>query len=133
MESTREGNGEGRATLEKVVEALQTLRTPFALYETQLHEQVAACLRQAGLPCLHEAVIAKGCRIDFLVDTVGVEVKKGKPDPGALAAQLRRYAASERISALVVVSQRRGRLPATILGKPVRQVALHQLWGVALP
>jgi len=119
--------------LQKVLEALQKMRSPFALYETELHHQVEAALTAAGLPCRHEAPIATRYRIDFLVGTVGVEIKKGKPNATALRAQLQRYAASDLISAIVVVTSCRISLPETIGGKPVVQVSLNCLWGVALP
>ena len=57
----------------------------------------------AGLPAVHEALLAPGCRIDYLVGGVGVEIKKGRPDPAALRRQLDRYAACQGVEALVVL------------------------------
>jgi hypothetical protein len=122
-----------RATLEAVLSALRELRSPFALYESDIHGWVAAQLNASGLDCRHEAVIGKGCRIDFLVEGIGIEVKKGKPSPSVVLAQLRRYAACPDIRGLVVLSQRSIRLPDTVLGVPVRVIPLSQLWGIALP
>ncbi len=121
-----------RSMLKKVLDALGELRFPFALYESDIHRQVEKRLEEAGLACEHEARIGRGCRIDYLVDGVGVEIKKGRPDISALKRQLLRYAACDRVEALVVVTQRAVSLPDTMLGKPVRVVALNQLWGVAL-
>lgn len=118
--------------LQTVLDALCELRSPFALYESDLHRAVETCLTRAGLSCLHEARIGNGCRIDYLVGSIGVEIKKGKPDATALRMQLMRYAACESIDALVVVSQRTVCVPQTVLGKPVRLIVLSQLWGVAL-
>ena len=87
----------------------------------------------AGLPAVHEALLAPGCRIDYLVGGVGVEIKKGRPDPAALRRQLDRYAACQGVEALVVLTERAVPLPARLHGKPVRGVALNRLWGVALP
>ncbi len=120
-------------TLEQVAAALMELRSPIALYETNLHACVGQRLTAAGLPHTHEAPIAKGCRIDFLVGSIGVEIKKGKPSAATLAAQLQRYAACEAVDGLIVVTERTVRLPKTLLGKPVRLITLSQLWGVALP
>ena len=64
---------------------------------------------------------------------VGVEIKKGRPDPAALRRQLDRYAACEGVAALVVLTERAVPLPGRLRGKPVRGVALNRLWGVALP
>lgn len=119
--------------LDAVLDALSELRSPFALYEYDIHDFVKKRFEEAGLPCVHEAKIGKGCRIDYLVGTVGVEIKKGKPIPATLLKQLSRYAACEGVSALVVVTQRSVSLPKTVCGKPLRIVALNHLWGVALP
>jgi len=125
-----EGDG---TVLGAVCAALRELRSPFALYESDIHQWVAQQLNQSGLDFRHEAVIGKGCRIDFLVDTVGIEIKKGKPNPNTVKAQLMRYAASPEISGLVVLTQRSLRLPDHLLGKPVKVIPLSQLRGIALP
>ena len=119
--------------MEVVFSALKAMRPPFALYEYDIHQMVGDCLREAGIPCTHEAKIGKGCRIDYLADNVGIEIKKGKPSPATLCKQLARYAACEGISGLIVITQRSIKLPMSIGGKPLRHLVLSQLWGVALP
>ena len=122
-----------RTDPERIIAALRELRSPFALYEQDIHQAVARRLADAGLPFLHEKPLAPGCRIDFWCEGVGIEIKKGKPRPAALLEQLRRYAVSDEIAALVVLTQRSVRLPASVCGKPLVQITLNQLWGVALP
>ena len=119
--------------LDAVIRALQEMRPPFAPYEVDIHRMVGEALAAGGLSFQHEARIGKGCRIDYLIGGVGVEIKKGKPIPATLLRQLTRYAACETVDALIVVTQRSVRLPATLCGKPLRTLALHQLWGVSLP
>ena len=119
--------------LQTVLDALMELRSPFALYENDIHGFVEARLKEAGLPYEHEAKIGAGCRIDYLVGDVGVEIKKGRPVRTQLLNQLRRYAACERVGAIVVLTQRSLPLPASVGGKPLRALSLNQLWGVALP
>ena len=116
-----------------VWEALLAMRPPFVPYETDIHRMVRERLLEAGLPFAHEAIIGKGCRIDYLVGDVGIEIKKGKPDANHIQRQLLRYAACQGISALIVISQRHVKLPDTLGGKPVEVLVLPQLWGVALP
>ena len=116
-----------------VLDALKELRSPFALYETDIHQMVAKRLADAGLDFVHEAKLGPGCRIDYLVGPVGLEIKKGKPDANALRRQLARYAAFDAVEAIIVLTSRTVALPDTIMGKPVRGVVLNQLWGVALP
>jgi len=119
--------------LQTVLDALRELRSPFALYETDLHQLVAKRLTDAGLAFVHEARLGPGCRIDYLVDRVGIEIKKGRPDAGRLVQQLMRYAGCETVEALVVITSRSVSLPKNVLGKPVHLIVLNQLWGVALP
>lgn len=118
---------------ETVLEALKAMRPPFALYEADLHRLIAERLTECGICFEHEAQLGQGCRIDYLVGDVGVEVKKGKPITKHLTAQLMRYARSERIQALVVVSWQSVTVPASLCDKPVYPLALSQLWGVSLP
>ena len=131
-ETGRQTQGD-RTDPERIIAALRELRSPFALYEQDIHQAVARRLTDAGLPFLHEKSLAPGCRIDFWCEGVGIEIKKGKPRPAALLEQLRRYAVSDEIAALVVLTQRSVRLPASVCGKPLVQITLNQLWGVALP
>lgn len=119
--------------METVLFALQAMRPPFAPYEHHIHVMVEECLLEAGLAYTHEARIGKGCRIDYLVGDVGIEIKKGKPVPVVLLKQLARYAACEAIGSLIVITQRSVRLPGRVGGKALCQIALPQLWGVALP
>ncbi len=98
-----------------------------------MHARIAAGLQSAGIPCVHEAVLAPRCRIDFLVGDVGIEVKCGKPARRVLLHQLARYAASDRIRALIVVVERSANLPASVGGKPCQFLSMNRLWGIALP
>ena len=119
--------------LHTVLSALEELRSPFALYETDIHRMVQKRLTDAGIDFVHEAKIGPGCRIDYLAGKIGIEIKKGKPDAKALTRQLIRYAECEPVQAFVVLTQRTVPLPKTVLGKPVHTIVLNQLWGVALP
>ena len=116
-----------------VLDALKELRSPFALYETDIHQMVGKRLLEAGLSFVHEAKLGPGCRIDYLVGEIGIEIKKGRPDGKLLTQQLVRYASFDALSAIIVLTQRTVSLPKTMLGKPVHVIVLNQLWGVALP
>jgi len=118
---------------ESVLEALRAMRPPYALYEADIHRMVGQRLSECGFTFRHEATVARGCRIDYLVGDVGVEIKKGKPRPTDLRRQLARYAQCENIRSLIVLSWRSVELPGEIGGKPVQTLALSQLWGVSLP
>jgi hypothetical protein len=64
---------------------------------------------------------------------VAVEVKRGKPLTGVVAAQVERYCACETVRALVLVTERGlQRVVSEAYGKPVRTVTLAENWGIAL-
>lgn len=114
---------------ETVTAALRATRFAFA-NERDLQDGIAQAFDYFGVQFTREVEIATGDRIDFLIGTIGVEVKIG----GSLAnftRQLHRYAQSDDISALVVVTGRRRLegLPETLAGKPIHIVGL---WGDAL-
>ena len=119
--------------IQAILDALRAVRTPAVPGEYDLHAEVSAALTQSGVDHCHEYRLAPRCRIDFLAGRVGIEIKKGRPVPSALRAQLDRYLASDDLAAVVVVTQRAVNLPRTIHGKPVELVSLNRLWGVALP
>lgn len=101
--------------------------------EGELHELIARTLSEAGIEAQHEARLAPRCRIDFLADGVGIEIKKNRPQKTALLAQLTRYAACEQIKELVIIAPRGVNMPKYIGGKRVMMIALERLWGVSLP
>ena len=124
---------EDKTPREQVVQALYTIRCGAACSEEELHAQAAQAFAKAGLLAQHEAKLAPRCRIDFLVDGIGVEIKKSRPAPGALRAQLARYAACEQVRELVVIAPRAVDMPKTIGGKRVTMLGLERLWGISLP
>lgn len=116
-----------------IIAALKSVRAPAMPGEYDLHAMVAAALDEAGLEYGHEYRLAPRCRLDFMCSGVAIEVKKGRPQSAELIRQLGRYMEHEAVREMVVVTQRRVRLPDAICGKRVRLVALNMLWGVALP
>lgn len=86
--------------------------------EGHLQEGIAGALAQAGWPVRREVLLNRHDRVDLLVVRVGVEVKvAGKPD--SVLRQLQRYAASDLLDELLLVTTRaRHRdLPAQVGGK----------------
>ena len=116
-----------------LLSALATVRMPAQPGEYDIHAAVAHALSAGGLCAQHEARLGPRCRLDFLWGAIAIEVKKGRPDGRALTRQIERYLAFEQVSAIVVVTQGRVKLPDRCCGKPVYWVCLNQNWGVALP
>ncbi len=119
--------------MQPVLDALCAIRAPLAYNERELYALVARALEDAGIPFEREARIGPRCRVDFLCESgVALEVKRGKPCASQLLLQLRRYAACERVEALVVVVERAAYAPQTVGGKPCRVFGLNRLWGVTV-
>ena len=121
-----------KAEMQRILDALSAIRVCAQPEEYEIHAAVARALEDAGIPCIHECSLMPRCRIDFLCGSVGIEVKKSKPDARRLKLQLERYLASDRLTGVIVVLQKPCALPATINNKPVHILALNRLWGVAL-
>lgn len=117
----------------KLTRTLSGLRIPLIVNEYQLHEHIAAALRDGGFVIQHEAKLAPRCRIDFLTDGIGIEVKRGKPQKAALLRQCSRYLESEHLEALILVLDTSVSMPREMNGKPLVTFGLNKLWGVALP
>ena len=120
-------------SMNRIAAALASVRVPARPEEYDIHAAVAEALAGAGLDYIHEYRLGPRCRIDFAVGRVGIEVKKGRPATAQLVRQLRRYLESDALDGIVVVTQRATALPDTLCGRPVRQISLNRLWGVALP
>lgn len=118
--------------MEEIMKALQTLRAPIQQGEYDLHRLVMDALGCAGIEAAHEVKLGPRCRIDLMAGSVGIEIKRGKPEHGRLIAQLTRYAQCPQVSGLILVAEGSVRVPASIAGKPVRAVCLNRLWGIAL-
>lgn len=127
------GARETDAQIARIVAALAAVRVPAQPEEYDIHAAVAEALAAAGLEYAHEYRLAPRRRIDFRVERIGIEVKKGRPASRQLREQVGRYLESGALDGVVVVVQRVTGLPPTIGGKPVRVVSLNRLWGVALP
>lgn len=119
--------------IERIVSTLKALRIPLIENEYTLHDMIAAVLQDGGFCVSHEVRLAPRCRIDFVVDNVGIEVKRGKQDRKRLRAQCERYLACDALDALIVVLDGAVMLPDTLCGKPVCVIGLNKLWGIALP
>ena len=122
-----------QAELSAITKALSTVRIPAVLTEPMMHQMIGDALKQAGIEAIHEAKLAPRCRVDFLVDTIGIEAKVGRQPKGKLLAQAEKYLALPSLSALILVTSGGVNLPGSIHGKPLIVFGLNKLWGVSLP
>ena len=100
--------------------------------EKELQEGIALALRKRGWPFDREVTLGRDARIDLLMTkpwSVGIEVKIGGTSAAALG-QMAKYASSDRVASLVLVTDRMqaGVQPESIHGKPI--VVVNLLGGL---
>ena len=101
--------------------------------EKMLQGGVAGALDDLKVAYTPEYALNETDRIDFFVagDGIGIEVKtndsKGGAGLSAVLRQLWRYAKSDQVKSLVIVTTRSKHrdLPSEILGKPLHVIHLH--------
>lgn len=111
-------------TAEQVTTAIRAHRYHYA-HEDGLQAGITEALTGAGLPARREVRLAPRDRLDVLAGGVGIEVKvAGSPD--SVLGQLQRYATSEQITALVLVTTvaRQRAMPEQVGGKPLSVIYL---------
>lgn len=114
--------------IDHLVRILRAARMPW-FPELALQDGIAATLTEHAVAFDREVRIARGDVIDFIVDErVGLEVKVDG-STSSVTRQLHRYAQSDRVSELLLVTTRsRHRdMPAGFAGKPI--VVLHLIAG----
>lgn len=115
-----------RTTINQVHQILSRHRFDVST-ETVLQEQIAAAFTAAGIEFQREKVLSAQDRIDFMVGTLGIEVKI-KGSPSAIYRQCNRYCALPEISELLLVTGRAMGLPGEIEGKPCYLLNLGRSW-----
>ncbi len=122
-----------KKNLEKVINALKTIRAPLAQVEYDLHQIVAQTLDLEGIYYKHEVSLGPRCRIDFLVEEgIGIELKKGSPNQKQMKAQALKYAHFEEVKTLIILVEKWVELPKVLAGKPIHTLSINRLWGIAL-
>lgn len=115
--------------MERIATHLKRARYRFST-EVILQASIAGVLDVGGFVFEREARLSDQERVDFMIGDVAVEVKiKGAFI--AVVEQLGRYAAVERVGAVLLVTTRRQLLgvPSTLHGKPVAAALLTGAFG----
>lgn len=112
-------------TVQDLASMISSYRYTFSS-ESELQEQIAGVLDASGVPNERELALGPKDRLDFLVTgDIAVEVKIASSRSEVLR-QLHRYAQSERIAGIVLVTNRARhiQMPDSLNGKPVRVASL---------
>ncbi len=106
--------------VETIVGALRGVKIA-STNEADLQDGIAVSLATAGIDFKREHRLSKSDRVDFMVGSIGVEIKI-QDSVSALTRQLQRYALSDEVSELLVITTRSrlSNLPRVLNGKPVR-------------
>lgn len=103
-----------------LVEAIEeSIRGAF-VSESELHARIAAALESAGIPHMSEVWLNDVDRIDLVVGRIGIELKLHGA-VSAVSRQLQRYAQSDLLDELILVTARAQlcSVPRELSGKPV--------------
>ena len=95
--------------------------------ELELQDGIEQVLTAEGIEFEREVSLAKGDKVDFLIEgSIGLEVKVAGGLSG-VTRQLHRYAQSDRIASLLLVTTRLAfhtNLPGELHGKPLEVATL---------
>jgi hypothetical protein len=122
----------GISLVDRVLAALRSIRIPVVRRESEVVGAIVGVLDEEGIAYRREVTVAPRCRVDLLVEGgIAIEVKRGKPNSRKVAEQVRRYAAGEDVTTVVLVTER-GLVChlEEAHGKPIRYVALSKNWGL---
>jgi hypothetical protein len=95
--------------------------------EKELQSEVESYLKRLGLKYEREVRLNSRDRIDFLIDSVGIEIKI-KGSSVHVLKQMSRYAESNRIEKLILLTTNPHGFPKELNSKPVTIVRLGSAW-----
>lgn len=97
------------------------------VHEAELQDGIEQAFTADGFAFTREHRLGGRDRIDFMFETIGLEVKVDG-SPALVLKQLHRYAQSDEVAGLVLVTSRlRHQLPDRLNDKPLRVVTLLAL------
>lgn len=118
---------------DQVCAAISSIRVMHVNMEYDLQRDVATALAAQNISFQKEYQLGPGNRVDFLIDGIVVEIKKGKPNRQRVLEQIQRYAHFECVGAVVLVVQTSLQMPIEMVNeKPCKIIGLQKLWGIAL-
>ncbi len=89
---------------------------------------LAQSFEESRILFTREVRLSKSDIIDFMIGSIGIEVKLHGANKKAVYRQLCRYATHERVSSLILATNLSMGLPETIEGKDVFIVRLGEGW-----
>lgn len=116
----------------KVLEAIYSIKIGFMPQEEQIHDVVSETLRSKNIAFLYEYRLSPSARIDFISGDIGIEVKKSTVKNNQLIKQLEKYAQSDEISKIIVITTKSVCINDKINNKEIIVVNLNKNWSISL-
>ena len=121
-------------SIERILLVVKSIKIDTVCLESDVISVIKEKLVENGIEYRSEVKVASRCRVDILTsDGIVIEVKKGKPNSKAVSSQIKRYAESDMVKAIILVSERG--LVSHIMeanGKKVEYVSLSSNWGLTV-
>lgn len=93
--------------------------------EKKLQEEIREAFQGHVIDYKREVCLENNGIVDFMIGTLAVEVKiKGQVSAMSIYRQLERYAKSDKVEALLLVTSHTMSIPETINGKPAYLLSL---------
>lgn len=113
--------------MQAIVEFLRRVRLPLH-DEKQTQSALESCFKERGIGHQREFALSKADIVDFLADGgIAIEIKL-KGSRTAIFRQLERYAQSDKVTEIVLLTGRCMHLPTHINGKRASVVSLSTAW-----
>lgn len=119
-------------SVDNIIKVLKQVKIGFSVSEEQIHNAVMKEFNDNGIKFCHEYKLSEGSRIDFIVGDIGIEIKNHDININSLKKQLAKYAESDLISCLILVSAKSIKLPEYIGKKKIYTINLSRNWSIAL-
>ncbi len=117
------------ATPNQITDILQLLKQQrFSLHnEKVLQTEMETFLRDNAYVFQREHHLSKDSIIDFMIGSIGIEIKI-TGNPKSIFKQCLRYCEFEEVSAIILVTNKIIKLPATLNKKPAHVLNLGTAW-----
>jgi hypothetical protein len=117
-----------RSMLVDVINRLRNARIgESGLNDGEIRDRLRAALVLAGLPAISDRIFKSGCCAPLWVDGVVVDIRKKRPERGAVLTLVHRYAATSDVTAIVLILERNVVVPDAIDHKPIHILSLNSL------
>ena len=96
--------------------------------ESDVQRQLDGIFANSGIEYKREFVLDKRNRIDFIIGSIGIEVKIHGISAKRIYDQLNRYCFFEKISSIILITSQACIMPDKINNKEIHVISLGRAW-----